>query len=83
MKQLTVQLSSKYQMVVPLKLRKVFGLKKGSKLYLQQISDQEAVLSLKPMNHVKLITGLGKEMWQKLGGADAYLQSERESWSKS
>jgi len=82
MEQLTAQLSSKYQMVIPLKLRKVFGLKKGSKIYLQQIGEGEAILSLAPMDSVKLMAGLGKDVWERLGGVEAYLKTERESWPK-
>ncbi len=33
-------------------------------------------------SHVERLRGLGKEIWKSAGGADKYLQSERNSWDK-
>lgn len=78
----TVKISSKNQIVVPTVIRKNLGLTQGSKLVIYQIDQTRAIISKLPKkgSYVDSMVGLGKEVWDKLGGVDKYIQGERESW---
>lgn len=73
-------MSSKYQVVIPVRLRKAVGLNKGSKLTAYQIGKDHILLGKRPKNHLESMVGLGKEIWDELGGVDKYLEEERNSW---
>jgi AbrB family looped-hinge helix DNA binding protein len=75
-----ITLSSKYQIVVPTKIRKALGLSGGSKILLQQLDENRIILSKKPDSYTESLWGLGKEVWRKFGGSQKYLQNERNSW---
>lgn len=73
-------LSMKYQIVIPKNVREQMGLKKGVKVYVRPIDRDHAMIVKESIDPVEELRGLGKEVWDALGGADAYLKRERESW---
>lgn len=75
-------LSQKYQVVIPKEVRKKMHLAIGSKIVISSINEDTAIIYKEPEDPVDALAGLGKEMWKKLGGADAYLKRERDSWEK-
>jgi len=77
----TSKLSKKYQITVPKKIREKLGLKKGSKVSIRKEGKDRAILE--PVDSlVEKYKGLGKRAWKKLGGADQYLNQERNSWDR-
>lgn len=77
----TSKLSKKYQITIPKKVREKLGLKKGSKVSIKEKGGGQAVLE--PVDSLtEKYKGLGKEAWNKLGGADNYLNQERISWDR-
>ena len=74
------KLSSKYQIVIPKAMRTSLGLRQGMKVRLYQVDDDRVMLVRESADAVSALRGLGKEVWQKLGGADKYLKRERASW---
>lgn len=82
MNTITTTLSTKYQLVIPKAIRKQMGLKAGAIVYVQAIDDRHAMITKQPEDYVEALSGLGKEMWKKLGGGDAYLKRERASWNR-
>lgn len=76
------KLSEKYQIVVPKKVREMMKLKVGQRVYITPVSDTQAMLVREPLSHTEALAGLGSEVWEKLGGADAYIKKERSSWDK-
>jgi len=78
----TVKLSQKYQIVVPKTIRQKIKLSPGSRLSFYPLDEKRVIVFKQPQNYVQAMRGLGKEVWQKLGGADAYIKRERKSWDK-
>lgn len=76
------RLSSKYQIVVPKEVREKLKLKAGSQIIVYPVDEKRAVLLKEPDDYVKALRGLGKEVWEALGGADKYIKAERASWDK-
>lgn len=76
------KLSSKYQIVVPSKVREALGLKAGTKVSLYPVDRDRAMLVKRSVDPVIALEGLGKEVWQQLGGADSYIKQERAAWDK-
>ena len=74
--------SSKNQISIPTKVLKALGLSKGSKVAVYHINDKKAIISKQPESYAESLRGLGKEVWDKLGGSEKYLQNERNSWDK-
>lgn len=69
----TSKLSRKYQITVPKEVREKLGLEKGSKVIIRGEGDDKAVLE--PVDSlVEKYEGLGKKVWEKLGGADEILK---------
>lgn len=75
-----VKLSRKYQVVIPKEVRNKLGLKAGSTISLYPLDDKRAVLVKHPKDYVAALEGLGKEVWEALGGTDKYIKEERASW---
>ncbi|OGL88807.1 hypothetical protein A3I42_04015 [Candidatus Uhrbacteria bacterium RIFCSPLOWO2_02_FULL_49_11] len=75
-------LSQKYQIVVPREVRDRLRLKAGAKIMIHPLDDTRAVLTKHPTDYVQALQGLGKEVWQSLGGTDTYILQERSSWDK-
>lgn len=81
MQTVTLTLGKKAQMVIPKKAREAIGLKEGSKATLVYENGHGVILG-DPKNYGRLLKGLGKEIWDKAGGADKYLKNERASWDR-
>ncbi len=79
---LKTRLSSKNQIVIPKEAREKTKLQSGNNLFVHVIDQDHIMLSKEPVDHVKALEGLGKEVWQALGGADKYIKEERASWDR-
>jgi AbrB family looped-hinge helix DNA binding protein len=79
-----VKISSKNQIVIPSEVRERLNLRKGANVTIYVLDDNRAILSKHSNkgNYARSMLGLGKEIWQKLGGADEYIKQERKSWDK-
>ncbi len=75
-------LSSKNQIVVPKEVREKLKLVPGAKISIYPVDDNHAILTRQSEDYVKSLRGLGKEVWQALGGADKYIKEERAAWDK-
>jgi len=73
-----VKVSSKYQIVIPLEVRKKINLKSGDRLIIKA-NNEKIIIYPQPKNYAKYALGLGKEIWK---GKDAtkYIRKERETW---
>ena len=76
------KLSSKYQIVIPRDVRRQLKLTAGQKMYIYPINEDRAVLAKEPSSYVKAMRGLGKEVWESLGGGEEYIKQERASWER-
>jgi len=74
------KLTRKYQITIPADIRRRLGIHQGDSVVID-IEGDKAVLRPVHGGHVERMTGLGKDVWAKLGGGDAYLQLERASWN--
>ncbi len=79
MKAMTAKLSTRGQVVLPKEVRERLDLKEGDTLFVE-VEDSSIRLIPLPRDFAKRTRGLGQEMWQKVGGGEAYLKRERESW---
>jgi AbrB family looped-hinge helix DNA binding protein len=77
---LSSRLTSKCQVTVPKEIRRALRLSPG-KLVHFAIEGGKAFLSPAPESHAQALRGLGKDAWRSLGGADRFLQKERDSWA--
>lgn len=77
-------MSSKNQIVIPSIVRERLKLGRGANLAIYAVDDNWAILSKQPKkdNYVDSMVGLGKEIWDELGGTDKYIKGERDSWDK-
>lgn len=75
-------LSEKYQVVIPKMVRQEMHLTVGAQVTVHLINQDMAVIVKRPKNITDALSGLGKEVWQKLGGGENYLKNERASWKK-
>ena len=76
------KLSKKYQIVVPKAVREKMKLRAGEEVRMYSVDENRALLVKQPKSYVAALEGLGKEVWDSLGGADKYLKEERVSWEK-
>ncbi|MDP2641276.1 MAG: AbrB/MazE/SpoVT family DNA-binding domain-containing protein [Candidatus Yanofskybacteria bacterium] len=76
------KLSKKYQIVVPKEVRKKMGLRVGESVSVYSVDKERAMLVKHPKSYADALQGLGKEVWEALGGADKYIKEERGSWEK-
>lgn len=81
MQTVTITIGKKAQVVIPKKAREAIGIKVGSKATLVYDKGRGVILG-NPKESIKLLKGLGKEIWDKVGGADKYLKEERASWNR-
>ena len=79
MEAVAVKLSERNQMVLPRQARAALGLRPGDKV-LVVIADGEVRLLPEPQDWVSYMYGLGKEMWESLGGGEHFLKEERSEW---
>jgi len=78
----TAKLSRKYQIVVPKEVRKKMNLRVGERVAVYGVDENRAMLVRRPKSYTDALQGLGKEVWEALGGADKYIREERASWDK-
>jgi len=78
----TAKLSQKYQIVVPRDVRKKMHLQAGSRLGVYPMDKDRALLLKHPEHRTETMRGLGKEVWQTLGGGTRYIKQERSSWHR-
>ena len=76
----TTTLSAKYQIVIPKAVRVKLGLRRGMKVRIYPVDEDRAMIVSESSDIVSELRGLGKEVWQKLGGAYKYIKRERASW---
>ena len=74
------RLSSKYQIVIPKEIREKLKLKSGTDISVFSVDETHAIIMKRPKDYVAAMEGLGKEVWQALGGADKYIKEQRASW---
>ena len=77
-----IKISSKNQIVIPSEVRERLNLKKGASVSIYAVDNNHAILLKHPAqkDYVESMVGLGKEIWDELGGADKYIKEERNSW---
>jgi AbrB family looped-hinge helix DNA binding protein len=73
------RLTRKCQVTVPKEIRLALRLSPGNLVHFS-IEGGKAVLRSAPESHTRALRGLGKDAWRSLGGADAFLRRERDSW---
>lgn len=78
MKAVPVKVSSRYQIVIPKRVRETLGLRPGDRL-LVELEEGRVVLRLRPRSYAQHLRGLHKEVWQGLDARE-YVQKEREAW---
>lgn len=77
---INTKVSTKYQIVIPKRIREKLEIAPGMKLHIEVIDGERAVLHTKKVNIVKALSGLGKEVWKSLGGGESYIKQERKAW---
>lgn len=77
----TTTLSPKYQVVIPKAVRQQMKLKAGMTVTVQPIDENRALLVRHPKDVTSALSGLGKDVWKKVGGV-AYIQRDRQAWDK-
>ncbi|WP_342832929.1 AbrB/MazE/SpoVT family DNA-binding domain-containing protein [Candidatus Hadarchaeum sp.] len=78
-KQISVKVSSRYQIVLPKGVREALGLRPGDRL-LVALEGSRVVLRPKPQSYAQALRGLHQEVWQGLN-AQEYVEKEREGWA--
>ena len=81
MQVISITIGKKAQIVIPKKAREAIGVKEGSKATLMYEPGRVVIMG-DPKTYGRLLRGLGKEIWDKAGGADKYLKKERASWNR-
>lgn len=84
MQQTQSTLSSKYQIVVPAKVRQALRVSAGDTLvwHVVHTRDQKKVIAqVKPKNWTKHTRGLGKAIWKDVP-IDQYIKNLRDEWSQ-
>ena len=76
-----VKLSERNQMVLPKEARAALGVQPGDRVIVL-IHQGEVRLLREPADWADHIRGLGKDMWQSLGGGEAFLHQERSEWQR-
>lgn len=65
--------------MLPKEVRKTLGLKPGDKVFF--IIERDGVRMFpRPENYAEYMYGLGREVWEALGGGDKFFAEERASW---
>src|SRR5437016_1979587 len=75
----TAKLTEKFQIIIPTEVRRRLGLKAADLVYLALEAGQ-VILRSCPESWTEGTRGLGAEVWRAEGGAEAAIESERESW---
>jgi AbrB family looped-hinge helix DNA binding protein len=74
----TVKIGSKYQVVIPLPIRKKVRIHPQNEVLVEEVNGAIIILP-KPTSFTEFMLGLGKEAWK---GVDpkAYVRKERTGW---
>ena len=78
---ISVKVSNRYQIALPSLARKRLNIQAGDRL-LVDIQDGMILLLPQPKNYVEHLTGLHKDIWQKMD-TTTYLEQERDAWSQA
>jgi len=84
MQQTQSLISSKYQTVIPVKIRRRLNLKAGDRLIWKIISvgnQLKIITEPEPKNWAKYTRGLGKNIWKKVN-IDEYIKNLRSEWPR-
>lgn len=73
-----VKVSSKYQIAVPASVRRQLSIEAGDYLVVE-VADGAMVLVPKPVDPIKELKGLGREVWKGVDAQD-YVDRERDEW---
>lgn len=73
------RLSSKGQLVLPKPVRDALDLAPGD-ILLVRVEQDSIRLIPRPRGFARAIRGLGREMWQQLGGGEAFHRQEQAAW---
>ena len=73
-------ISIKNQIVIPRIVRERLHIGPHAKVNILPINDDAAIIFKQPEDLVESMRGVGKELWDSLGGVEVYLKRERESW---
>lgn len=76
----TAKVSSKYQIVIPKRVREELGLRPGDRLLIA-VEDGKVVMRLRPRSYAQHLRGLHKEVWEGVEASE-YVRKERESWER-
>lgn len=60
----TAKLSSKYQIVIPKRIRRELKLNSGDEL-IMKVEDDKIIMRPKPKSYTEYMLGLGKEIWEE------------------
>ncbi len=80
----TSKITSKYQTVIPAKIRTATRLRKNEHLIWSIVEYGERpviIVSPRPKNWAKHLSGLGKKVWKGID-TDLYLKQLKEEWKK-
>ena len=80
----TSTITSKYQTVIPAKIRAATRLRMNESLIWRVIQNGDRpmiVVFPRPKNWARYLSGLGKEVWRDVD-ADTYLKKLKEEWQK-
>lgn len=75
-----VTIGPKYQVVIPKEIRKKVKVDVGKKVDIRSLDDHRIIVEVRKKSLTDQLAGLGKEMWDAEGGADAYIERERNAW---
>ena len=75
----TAKLTSKCQITLPARIRRKLDLRPGDRV---QVEIQGGAIVLRPLrgSFVDSMVGLGREVWEAEGGAERFLDGERDGW---
>lgn len=76
-----VKISSKNQITIPKTILEKLNIKSGNKIIIEPSYDK-IILRVPPKDLIKYYSGIAKKSFEKLGGGEAYLKKERDSWKK-
>ncbi len=79
--EVTVKVSSRYQIAVPRVARESLKIEKGDRL-LVDVQDGVLVLLPCPQDYAGRLAGLHREVWAGID-TDDYLRRERDAWTSS
>lgn len=79
MKTATAKISSRYQLVLPKEARRALGVEPGD-VILFLIGENTVRMFPRPRSYTSYMRGLGKEMWARLGGGEAFHREEQAAW---